>query len=49
MFEMEPMNELKVGDGVQLKTILKSVDPENEPTIWYAQVRLDGRKFNLTF
>ena len=39
MFEMEPMNELKVGDGVQLKTILKSLDPENEPTIWYAQVR----------
>ena len=38
MFEMEPMNELKVGDGVQLKTIIKSVDPENEPTIWYAQV-----------
>ena len=39
MFEMEPMNELKIGDGVQLKTILKSLDPENEPTIWYAQVR----------
>ena len=38
VFEMDPMNELKVGDGVQLKTIIKSVDPENEPTIWYAQV-----------
>ena len=38
VFEMDPMNELKVGDGVQLKTIIKSVDTENEPTIWYAQV-----------
>lgn len=37
MFEMEPMNELKVGNDVQLKSIIKSCDPE-EPTIWYAQV-----------
>ena len=41
VFEMDPMNELKVGDGVQLKTIIKSVDPENEPTIWYAQVGIN--------
>lgn len=39
MFELDPMNELKVGTDVQLKTIIKSVDSENEPTIWYAQVR----------
>jgi hypothetical protein len=38
MFELDPMNELKVGSDVQLKCIIKSVDPENEPTIWYAQV-----------
>ena len=35
---MEPMNELKVGNDVQLKSIVKSVNPE-EPTMWYAQVR----------
>jgi hypothetical protein len=39
MFELDPMNELKVGNDVQLKSIIKSVDSENEPTIWYAQVR----------
>lgn len=38
-FEMDPMNELKVESDVQLYTIVKSVDEENEPTIWYAQVR----------
>ena len=38
LFEMEPMNELRVGHDVQLYTIVKSVDEENEPTIWYAQV-----------
>ena len=37
VFEMEPMNELKVGTGVSLRSIVKSGDPE-EPTIWYAQV-----------
>ncbi|KAL4229263.1 hypothetical protein ACF0H5_012303 [Mactra antiquata] len=37
MFEIDPMNELKVGNDVQLKAILKSIDSENEPTIWYAQ------------
>ena len=37
VFEMEPMNELKVGDDVQLKSIVKSVHGE-EPTMWYAQV-----------
>lgn len=38
LFEMEPMNELRVGHDVQLKSILKSTDAENEVTIWYAQV-----------
>ncbi|XP_052805423.1 cilia- and flagella-associated protein 44-like isoform X2 [Mya arenaria] len=37
MFELDPMNELKVGTNVQLKCIIKSIDSENEPTIWYAQ------------
>ncbi|XP_052253766.1 cilia- and flagella-associated protein 44-like isoform X2 [Dreissena polymorpha] len=37
MFELDPMNELKVGTDVQLKMIIKSIDGENEPTIWYAQ------------
>ena len=40
LFEMEPMNELRVGHDVHLKSILKSTDAENEITIWYAQVRL---------
>lgn len=38
LFEMEPMNELKVGNDVQLKSIVKTVNAE-EPTMWYAQVR----------
>ena len=38
VFEMDPMNELKVASDVQLYSIVKSVDEENEPTIWYAQV-----------
>ncbi|KAK6963908.1 cilia- and flagella-associated protein 44 [Biomphalaria glabrata] len=37
IFEMDPMNELRVGSDVQLYCIVKSVDEENEPTIWYAQ------------
>ena len=37
VFEMDPMNELHVGNNVSLKTLVKSVDSE-EPTIWYAQV-----------
>ena len=40
LFEMEPMNELRVGHDVHLKSILKSTDAENEITVWYAQVRL---------
>ena len=36
-FEMEPMNELKVGQDVQLRCIVKSCDLE-EASIWYAQV-----------
>jgi hypothetical protein len=38
LFEMEPMNELRVGHDVHLKSILKSTDAENEITVWYAQV-----------
>lgn len=37
-FEMEPMNELKVGQDVQLRCIVKSCDQE-EASIWYAQVK----------
>jgi len=36
-FEMEPMNELKVGPDVQLRCIVKSCD-HDEASIWYAQV-----------
>ena len=36
-FEMEPMNELKVGQDVQLRCIVKSCD-QDEACIWYAQV-----------
>lgn len=39
IFEMDPMNELCVGPDVQLYSIVKSVDTEDEPTIWYVQVR----------
>ena len=37
IFEMEPMNELKVGKEAKLRSIVKSCDPE-EPTMWFAQV-----------
>jgi len=39
MFEMEPMNEIKIGnqEHVSLRQIVKSVS-EDEPTIWFAQV-----------
>ena len=36
-FEMDPMNEMTVGKDVQLYSIVKSVDEENEPTIWYVK------------
>ncbi|KAK7105366.1 cilia- and flagella-associated protein 44-like [Littorina saxatilis] len=50
MFEMEPMNELRVSHDVQLYTIVKSVDDENEPTIWYAQDAKGGIwKLDLSF
>ena len=41
LFEMEPMNEIKIGqhEHVSLRSIVKSVDENEEPTIWYAQVR----------
>ena len=37
------MNELKVGNHVGLKSIVKSPD-EEEPTIWFAQV---NKKVNM--
>ncbi|KAL5020106.1 hypothetical protein ScPMuIL_002998 [Solemya velum] len=50
LFEMEPMNELKVGQDVSLRSIVKSVDSENEPTIWYAQDANGGIwKLDLSF
>jgi len=36
-FEMEPMNELKVGQDVALRSIVKSCN-QDEASIWYAQV-----------
>ncbi|XP_019642802.1 PREDICTED: cilia- and flagella-associated protein 44-like isoform X3 [Branchiostoma belcheri] len=48
-FEMEPMNELKVGSGVHLKSMTKSVDPE-QSTMWYAQDANGGIwKLDLSF
>jgi len=44
-FEMEPMNELKVGPDVQLRCIVKSCD-HDEASIWYAQV--NARNFDLS-
>ncbi|XP_076438307.1 cilia- and flagella-associated protein 44-like isoform X2 [Babylonia areolata] len=50
LFEMDPMNELRVGHDVQLYSIVKSVDEENEPTIWYAQDAKGGIwKLDLSF
>ena len=37
IFEMEPMNELLVGQDVQVKNLQKSSDKE-EANIWYGQV-----------
>ncbi|KAH9503834.1 Cilia- and flagella-associated protein 44 [Bulinus truncatus] len=49
-FEMDPMNEMKVGSDVQLYSIVKSIDEENEPTIWYAQDANGGIwKLDLSF
>ena len=36
-FEMDCMNELKVGNDVHLISMVKSLDPEVQ-SIWYAQV-----------
>ena len=36
MFEMEPMNELKVGTNTRLRSIVKS--PNAEEPVWFAQV-----------
>ncbi|XP_033126041.1 cilia- and flagella-associated protein 44-like [Anneissia japonica] len=36
IFEMEPMNELKVGNDVYLRSMIKSLDPEVQ-SIWFAQ------------
>ncbi|XP_033757971.1 cilia- and flagella-associated protein 44-like isoform X3 [Pecten maximus] len=50
MFEMEPMNELRVGDGVKLQSISKSFDAETEMTFWYAQDANGGIwKLDLSF
>ncbi|XP_048773099.2 cilia- and flagella-associated protein 44-like isoform X2 [Ostrea edulis] len=50
LFEMEPMNELRVGHDVHLKSILKSTDAENEVSVWYAQDANGGIwKLDLTF
>jgi len=38
-FELEPTNEVKVGSGVQLLSIVRSPSA-SEPTIWFAQVML---------
>ena len=38
MYELEPMNELHVGNDVKLQSISKSVDTESEVTYWFAQV-----------
>ena len=39
LFEMEPMNELRVGSiNVQLYSLEKVVDEVNDITTWYAQV-----------
>ncbi|CAH1262544.1 CFAP44 [Branchiostoma lanceolatum] len=49
LFEMEPMNELEVGSGVHLKSMTKSVDPE-QSTMWYAQDANGGIwKLDLSF
>ncbi|XP_078590601.1 cilia- and flagella-associated protein 44-like isoform X5 [Branchiostoma floridae x Branchiostoma japonicum] len=49
LFEMEPMNELEVGSGVHLKSMTKSVDPE-QSTVWYAQDANGGIwKLDLSF
>ena len=37
IFEMDCMNELKVGNDVHLVSMVKSQDPEVQ-SIWYAQV-----------
>nr|XP_006820617.1 PREDICTED: WD repeat-containing protein 52-like [Saccoglossus kowalevskii] len=48
-FEMEPMNELKVGNDVSLRSMVKSVDPEAQ-SLWYAQDSNGGIwKLDLTF
>ncbi|XP_060071995.1 cilia- and flagella-associated protein 44-like [Ylistrum balloti] len=50
MFEMEPMNELRVGDGVRLQSICKSFDAETELTFWFAQDANGGIwKLDLSF
>ncbi|XP_021372219.1 cilia- and flagella-associated protein 44-like isoform X2 [Mizuhopecten yessoensis] len=50
MFEMEPMNELRVGEGVKLQSICKSFDAETEMTFWFAQDANGGIwKLDLSF
>ena len=49
LFELEPMSELKVGNGVNILSLVKSVD-EEESSIWYAQDGSGGIwKLDLSF
>ena len=49
LFEMEPMNEIKIGqhEHVSLRSIVKSLDEiDGEPsTFWYAQVSRNDALF----
>ncbi|XP_041471026.1 cilia- and flagella-associated protein 44-like [Lytechinus variegatus] len=49
VFEMDPMNELKVGNDVHLMSMVKSVDPEVQ-SLWYGQDANGGIwKLDLSF
>ncbi|XP_030833850.1 cilia- and flagella-associated protein 44 isoform X2 [Strongylocentrotus purpuratus] len=49
VFEMEPMNDLKVGNDVHLMSMVKSVDPEVQ-SLWYGQDANGGIwKLDLSF
>ena len=36
VFEMEPLTEIRVGSNVNVKSLVRSTDPDT-PTLWYAQ------------
>lgn len=49
LFELEPMAELKVGNGVKIVSLVKSLD-EEDTTLWYAQDAAGGIwKLDLSF